>query len=70
MGKIDLTMGMYCGGSLLLVREPHSQGAELSVIAAVLKKFRMNNSYDNTYWLISNASACCLAAFNSFHRRE
>lgn len=45
--KTDLTMGMSHGGSLLLVREPHSQGAELSVIAAVLRKFRTNNSSDN-----------------------
>lgn len=44
--KIVLTIGMYRGGSLLLVREPHSQGAELSVIAAVLRKFRTNNSND------------------------
>lgn len=47
-GKVDLTMEMYCEGSLLLVREPHSQGAELSVIAAALRTFRTNNSNENT----------------------
>lgn len=56
---------MYHEGSLLLVQEPHSQGAELSVITAVLRKFITTNSNDDAQWLTSNASACRLAVMKS-----